>query len=170
MHRDPSHFPFSPWVCNIRRRLWNHLCCLDGMAVQFYGAESCLPARTDARPHQNANDGDWQASRFGKPGCTPLDEHGFKDTTFALVNKAISDTVRKLAGLDAEEYEKKECLIRDDETMIVRKYLRNIDRSNPRQTVVMAFMEIRFAALRLVLQYRQTDKMKTKPMDRGRHR
>jgi hypothetical protein len=140
------------------------------MAVQFYGAESCLPARADSKPHQNANDSDWQATRFGKPGCTPLDESGFKDTTFALVNRAISETVRELAGLDVEDYEKKESLIRDDEAIIISKYLKDVDRSNPRQTVILAFMEIRFAALRLVLQHRQTDKMKLNPMDGGRHR
>jgi hypothetical protein len=170
MHRDPSHFPFSPWVCNIRRRLWNHVCCLDGLAVQFYGAESCLPARTDSRPQQNANDSEWQTSRFGKPGCTPKDETGFKDTTFALVNRAISDTIRELAELDTSEYEKKEAIIRDNEASITRKYFRDVDRSNPRQTVVVAFMEVRFAALRLTIRHRQTEKMKTKPMDQGRHR
>jgi hypothetical protein len=40
-----------------------------------------------------------------KPGCTLLDEDGFRDTTFALVNRAISETVRKLACLDAQNYE-----------------------------------------------------------------
>ncbi|EPE31846.1 Zn2/Cys6 DNA-binding protein [Glarea lozoyensis ATCC 20868] len=170
MHRDPSHFPFSPWVCNIRRRLWNHICCLDGLAIQFYGAESCLPARSDSRPHQNANDSDWDANRFGKPGSTPQDELGFQDTTFVLVNRSISDTIRKLAELDVVENEKKESIIRDNEAILAGKYLRDVDRSNPRQTVVVAFMEIRLAALRLVVRHRQTEKLKTRPMDRGRHR
>ncbi|KAG9229823.1 hypothetical protein BJ875DRAFT_176798 [Amylocarpus encephaloides] len=170
IHRDPSHFPFSPWVCNIRRRLWNHLCCLDGQAIQFYGAQSCLPAKSDASPPQNANESDWHASRFAKPASAPQDAVGFKDLTFPVVNRAISDTIRDLADTDCKNFEKREEILRRAESFITEKYLSEVDRSNPRHTVVVALMEVRLAGLRLNTRHRQLTRIRTSPADPGRYR
>jgi hypothetical protein len=145
-HRDPSHFPYSPWVCEIRRRAWNHLCCLDAMALSFYGAESCLPTTSDARPPQNANDLEWHASRFANPSSVPSSS-GFTDMAFALVHRIIADATRLLARVDPPEFEKKEAILHQTEADLKNNYL--LDTANLSHKVVAAFAEVRIASLRL---------------------
>lgn len=162
MHRDPSHFPYSPWVCEIRRRFWNHVCCLDAMAQSFYGTESSLPATSDARPPQNANDVDWHASRFAKPSSVPSST-GFADMTFALVHRVIADTTRALARVEALEFEKKEIILRQTEADLRDNHLHNIDRNIPLHNAVAAFAETKIATLRLSNRHRQTQKSSSEP-------
>ncbi|PMD55438.1 uncharacterized protein K444DRAFT_88562 [Hyaloscypha bicolor E] len=165
-HRDPSLFPFSPWVYEIRRRIWNHLCCLDAMALTFYGAESCLPAISDAQPPQNANEIDWHTSRFANPSSVPSSS-GFTDMTFALVHRIIADTTRALARVNPLDFEKKETIIRQTEADLHNGYLR--DTADPSHKIIAAFAEVRIANLRLSNQHRQTQKVTTQPLDPGRH-
>jgi len=167
MHRDPSHFPYSPWVCEIRRRLWNHLCCLDAMAVSFYGAESCLPATTDSRPPQNANDRDWHASRFAKPSSVPS-APGFAEMTFPLVHRAIADVTRFLAATELHDFEKKDVILREAETHINDTLLCDIDRNDPSHSVVAAYAEIRLASLKLPNLHRREKESHCNPSDPGR--
>jgi hypothetical protein len=155
LHRDPTNYPFSPWVCEIRTRIWNHICCLDAWALSSFGAESCLPATSDTRPPINANDHDWHASRFAKPSEAPLDVPGIKDMTFALVNRGISDVIHKLAHLRTDSFEERENLLRQTETDLNTRYLGNIDRSSPPETVIVAFIEVSFSSLRLSIRHRQ---------------
>jgi hypothetical protein len=155
LHRDPINYPFSSGVCEIRHRLWNHLCCLDGWALASFGAESCLPATSDSRPPINADDIHWHPSRFAKPADAPIDMPEIKDLTFALVNREISDTIRKLALINTDNFEEREDVLRQAEISLTTRYLSNIDRSNPTHTVVVAFIEICFSSLRLSVRYRK---------------
>lgn len=166
-HRDPSHFPYSPWVCEIRRKIWNHLCCLDAMALSFYGAESCLPVTSDAEPPQNANEIEWRTSRFATPSSVPSSS-GFTDMTFVLVHRVIADTTRTLARVHPLDFERKEAILYQTETDLQDNYLHNT--GDPSYRVVAAFVEVRIANLRLSNNYRQTQKGTTQPQDPGRHK
>jgi hypothetical protein len=155
MHRDPSHFPLPPWVCELRRRAWNYLCCLDALALSSYGAESCLPATADAQPPKNANDGEWHASRFAKPSSIPPDARGFKETTFILARREIAELTVRLAQVDPQDFATKERLLRQTKISLDEKYLNLIDRTNPSQTVVAALIEVSLSSLRLTLRHRR---------------
>ncbi|KAN0107928.1 Fungal specific transcription factor domain containing protein [Hyaloscypha variabilis] len=165
-HRDPSHFPFSPWVCEIRRRIWNHLYCLDAMALSFYGAEPCLPPTSDAQPPQNANEIEWHTSRFANPSSVPSSS-GFTDMTFILAHRLIAESTQSLADVDPLDFEKREFIIGQAETNLRRNY--DYDTADPSHKVVAAYTEVRIASLRLSNQHRQTQKATTQPMDSGRH-
>ena len=165
-HRDPSHFPYSPWVCEIRRRIWNHLCCLDAMALSFYGAESCLPATSDAQAPQNANETDWRTSHFTTLSTVPS-RSGFTDMTFALVHRAIADTTRDLARVHPLDFEKKDTILRQLEADLQTKYFYDTD--NPLHLVAAAFAEVRISGLRLSNHHRQTQKEILQPLDSARH-
>jgi hypothetical protein len=168
LHRDPSHFPFSPWVCEIRGRAWNQLCCLDSMALSFYGTETCLPAVSDSRPPQNANDLDWHASRFANPSSVPSSS-GFTDMTFVLVHRIIADAIRALVDVDPLDFEKKEAILRHTETDLQNNYLRNTSHSS-HKVVVAAYAEVRIASLRLSNRHRQASKVASPaPEPSGRH-
>ncbi|KAF2670743.1 hypothetical protein BT63DRAFT_200131 [Microthyrium microscopicum] len=154
-HRDPSHFPYAPWICELRRRLWNYLCCLDALALSSYGAESCLPATADAQPPKNGNDEDWHANRFAKLSSVPLDAKGFKETTFILARRGIAGLTVQLSQFDSNDHAAKERLIRQTKLSLDEKYLNDIDLSNPSQTVVAAFIEVSLSSLRLTLRHRR---------------
>jgi hypothetical protein len=134
------------------------VCCLDAMALSSYGTESCLPATSDARPPQNANDLDWHASRFAKPSSVPSST-GFTDMTFTLVHRVIANTTRALAIIDPQEFEKKETILRQTEADLRDNYLNQIDRNIPSHNVVAAFAEVKIATLRLSNQHRQAQKI-----------
>ncbi|KAL5324603.1 hypothetical protein ACEPPN_009149 [Leptodophora sp. 'Broadleaf-Isolate-01'] len=169
IHRDSQHFPFSPWVTEIRARIWNYICILDAQAITSYGAESCLPPTCDALPPRNANDRDWHASRFANPSSVPPNVLGFKDTTFALVHREISNTTRLLATVDGTDFDKRHGILSQAETSLNQKYLDRIDRTNPSQTVIAALVEIRLSTLRLSLRHRQTENTKLHPSDPQRY-
>ena len=168
MHKDPSHFPISPWVCEIRRRSWNHLCVLDSVALSSYGAESCLPASSDARPPQNANDSDWHASRFAKPSSVPSNTVGFKDMAFALVHREISDMTRELARIDFHRFDEKDAIINRVEAHLTEDYLSHIDSSKPSQTSIAAFVEVKLASARLSIRHRRSENVKSNVEERHR--
>lgn len=154
-HRDPSHFPYSPWICELRRRGWNYICCLDALALSSYGAESCIPATSDAQPPKNADDAEWHASRFAKPSSVPQTATGFKETTFVLARREIADLTLQLSRVDPQDLVAKERLLRHTKLSLDEKYLNNIDGSNPSQTVVAALVEVSLSSLRLTIRHRR---------------
>ncbi|KAL2073846.1 hypothetical protein VTL71DRAFT_11172 [Oculimacula yallundae] len=165
IHRDSRHFPFSPWVTEIRARIWNHICVLDAQAINSYGAESCLPTTSDALPPINANDRDWHASRFANPSSVPQNAQSHKDTTFVLVHREIADTTRRLAAIDGTKFDERYNIVSQCEATLNQKYLAGIDRTNPSQTVIAAFVEIRISTFKLSLRHRQIQSSKAPPSD-----
>lgn len=162
LHRDPSHFPYSPWVCELRRRIWNHICYLDGLAISSYGAESCLPASSDSVPPGNANDGDWHASRFAKPASVPSNILGFKDMSCVLTQRQVSDTVRALAKLEPNDFTGKEKILDETEGILNAKYFRSGIIEHPAYAVATALVDIRLSSLRLLVKHRQSEAGKCK--------
>jgi hypothetical protein len=169
IHRDPSHFPLSPWVSELRRRAWNHLVCLDALAISSYGAESCLPASSDSRPPQHANDGDWLPSRFVKPSSVPSNCDGLTDMTFVLVHREIADLVRNLSNIYCLDFQAKEEVIRQTETKLKEGYLAGINPTNRAQTIIAALVEVKFSSIRLSIRYYQVAGPKSESSEPARH-
>lgn len=170
LHRDPEKFPLSPWVCEIRRRMFNHLSVLDALALSSFGTESHMPMTADTTPPRNANDEEWHASRFALPSSVPSDTAGFKGMTFALVHREIGDLAREIAKLEIRDLKEKESLIRQTEVNLNAKYLKNLDSSNPSQTVVAAFVEVSISNLKLVNRHRKTMEADVATKDREMYR
>lgn len=164
IHRDSRHFPYSEWVIEIRSRLWNQICCLDAQAITCYGAESCLPASSDARPPRNANDRDWHASRFAKPSSVPPNVLGITDTTFVIVHRDIANATRLLTRIDSSELDEKCQILRETEAS-VSEYLAGVDATNPSHTVIAAVVEVKLSTLRLSVRHRKAENEKASPSD-----
>lgn len=135
--------------------MWNQICCLDALAIHSYGAESCLPPTSDSRPPTNANDEEWHPGRFSKPYSVPQSVAGFKDMTFPLVHREVADLTRRLAALDCHNIKDKEDHIRSTEIRVNSKYLRDLNRSDPSQSIVAAMVEVKLSGLRLKLLHQQ---------------
>jgi hypothetical protein len=74
--------------------------------------------------------------------------------TFVLVQREVADLTRHLSRLDSQDVKSKESLIRQTENSLNDKYLKDIDRSNPSQTIVAAMVEVNLSSLRLAIRYR----------------
>jgi hypothetical protein len=118
---------------------------------------------TDAAPPNNANDGDWHASRFAKPSSVPQNTIGFKDMTFVLVQREISDLTRALSRLECNGFEAKEKMLNDMDLSLTTRYFNKIDRNNASQAIIGAFARIRLSSLRLTIQYRRSKSGKLQP-------
>ncbi|RDW91575.1 hypothetical protein BP5796_02740 [Coleophoma crateriformis] len=162
-HRDPAHYPLSKWVGEIRRRIWNQICCLDALAITNFGAESCLPATADCMPPINANDEEWKASRFASPSSLPGGSSGYTDMTYTLVEREISDLTRKLTKIGSQEIELEKNEIQQVERKLNELYFLDVDRTLPAQTVIVAMAEVRLSTLKLGIKYREAISSKTGP-------
>lgn len=155
-HRDPSHYPLGQWVCELRRRAWNQLCCLDALAVNSYGVESSLPHQADTSPPMNAEDISWHASRYATSNTVPSPVDGLTGMTFALVQSRIADLTHRLSSVDSQDLKARMSLIQEMEDDLRERYLQHVDRSNPSHTIVVAFCEDKVAGLRLIGLHRET--------------
>jgi hypothetical protein len=93
LHRDPSDSAYSPFIIEIRRRMWNYLNILDGFAMLNYGCESCLAALP-----RNAEEEFWLASRFIKPSNVPPEVSGFTNMSLATIRGMLANLTRDVAN------------------------------------------------------------------------
>lgn len=138
LHQDPGHFNFSPWVREMRRRLWNHLMYLDHPAFNGEGATSGLDQITSVRPPTNADDDQWVPTRFGKQDSAPPDSEGFRDTSWVVARGVIFGVTRRLIQLQKQGASQEE-LVRaagEARSYIKRKFLDPLDETQPLQAVL----------------------------------
>ena len=76
--------------------------------------------------------------------------------TFALVQRELADLTRHLSRLDSKDFTTKENLIRQTEVSLNEKYLKELDRSNPSQTIVAAITELNLSCLRLTVLHQKS--------------
>lgn len=91
------------------------------------------------------------------------------DMSFILVYRAISDCVRELADTPVGEFERRERVIRACERGVMEKYLKDVDGSNPAHIVILAFLEVKLAGLRLSVRQRRTEKARSHSIEGGRY-
>ncbi|KAF9872334.1 hypothetical protein CkaCkLH20_10161 [Colletotrichum karsti] len=97
LHRDPSHYPtYTPWVTDVRRRIWGHFELLDSPVYNLEGADSGLPFISDTQPAANANNSQWTPTRFAKPSSVPPDIEGITDMSFVLVRNCLCKTMQSI--------------------------------------------------------------------------
>ncbi|CAI7652385.1 unnamed protein product [Penicillium crustosum] len=89
LHKDPTWFDYSPWVCEWRRRLWNHVILLDQRAIALEGVPSLVNFSWDTRLPTNIDDVAWNTSPFMKPSEVPHPALGFTSMTPSLVKRHV---------------------------------------------------------------------------------
>lgn len=98
LHRDGTHFSLSPFVTEMRRRLWWNIVVLDARACEDSGYEtSILHDKTDTRMPLNINDEDitQDMAQFPRPKV------GSTDMIFCLERFKAIDTIRRLQETSA---------------------------------------------------------------------
>lgn len=98
LHRDGTHFSLSPFVTEMRRRLWWNIVVLDARACEDSGYEtSILHDKTDTKMPLNINDEDITQDmvQFPRPKV------GSTDMIFCLERFKAIDTIRRLQETSA---------------------------------------------------------------------
>jgi hypothetical protein len=78
--------------------------------------------------------------------------------SFMLARREIAELTIRISQLDPQDLAAKDRLVREAKLSLDEKYLNSIDRSNPSQTVVAAFIEISLSSLRLNIRHRRASK------------
>jgi Fungal specific transcription factor domain len=153
LHRDPSHFTFSPWVSEMRRRLWNYLSHLDSRYLEALGGGSCLSALFwDTKPPTNANDGQWEASRFATKSSIPGEVNGFTDMTFAILCGQLANMMRNvLMQTETATLKSFEILLAGERARLHERHLQHLNTDVPFQQLVGVLCEIMMSRLRLII-------------------
>ncbi|OHW98797.1 C6 transcription factor [Colletotrichum incanum] len=153
LHRDPSHYSYSPWVANLRRRIWSHFELMDNPLYNLEGADSGLPLISDVQPPRNANDSQWMPTRFAKPGSAPLDQDGITDMSFALVRQHLVRTmqsiIRRRNDASADELSR---IVDQTENFIKAKFIAHADGSSPSHALIVSHFRGSMKSMRLLIE------------------
>ncbi|EXF86439.1 hypothetical protein CFIO01_00136 [Colletotrichum fioriniae PJ7] len=152
LHRDPSHYSYSPWIANMRRRVWTHFEIMDNPVYNLEGADSGLPSISDVQPAKNANDSQWIPNRFAKPGSTPPDQDGITDMSFVLIRqhlfKTMQSVTRRRNDTSPEELNR---IIDQTENFIKAKFISHVDGSSASHAIIVSYFRSSMRSMRLLV-------------------
>lgn len=93
VHRDGFHFGLSPFVIEMRRRLWWQVCILDTRASEDHGCDPTIVEQAfDTKMPLNINDVD--ISPDSK--AFPPERQGCTDMSFCLIRFEVANTFRRI--------------------------------------------------------------------------
>ncbi|TDZ15645.1 Aurofusarin cluster transcription factor aurR2 [Colletotrichum orbiculare MAFF 240422] len=140
LHRDPSHYSYSPWISNMRRRIWSHFELLNNPVYNLEGADSGLPYISDVRPATNANDSQWTPTRFAKPGSAPPDQEGITDMSFVLVRQHMCRTMQSIVEKRNESTsEDLSRLVEQANAFLKAKFMNHVVANSQLQTLLVSY-------------------------------
>ncbi|CAI0641353.1 unnamed protein product [Colletotrichum noveboracense] len=153
LHRDPGHYPtYTPWVTNMRRRIWGHFELLDNPVYNLEGADSGLPFISDTQPATNANDSQWVPTRFAKPSSAPSDQEGITDMSFVLVRQCLMKTMQSIArrrnGSSPEELGR---IVEQTENFLTTKFMSHVVAANPSHAIMLSYYKGSMKSMRLLI-------------------
>ena len=150
VHWDGTHFALSPWRIELRRRLWHHIVLIDTWCMENHGLESAIPdGFSDCKLPQNSNDSAWDVSDSST--LQPRAQSDFTDMTFALLQFEVAALMRvalrhsvPVIGNEKVYCEFHAQLRRENWNHVEQTYLRKLNDSDPRQTLVMDSAKLTF--------------------------
>ncbi|KAK8011197.1 hypothetical protein PG990_010162 [Apiospora arundinis] len=150
LHKDPSSHLFTPWVAEMRRRLWTYFLVMDQPTYNSEGAESLFDTLPWVPRPVNANDNQWPPHRFMKPEQVPADADGFTDMAFANIRRELYYMSREVGRLfRMTEPERLLSIITDCDNAIRKKYIDHMNVQNPMQAVIIGYYSFYHRCLRI---------------------
>lgn len=139
LHKDPSHHLFTPWVAEMRRRMWTYFLVMDHPAYNYEGAESLFDHMPWTPRPINTNDNQWPAHRFLKPDQVPLDIDGLTDMTFVNIRREQLFMAREAAKLTrSTDLDKVLSIMGECDRAIRKKYIdRMCEPDSPMESVIL---------------------------------
>ncbi|KAF6833867.1 C6 transcription factor [Colletotrichum plurivorum] len=140
LHRDPGHYSYSPWACNMRRRIWAQFEVMDNPLYNLEGAESGLSFISDVQPPKNANDSQWAPTPFAKPGSTPADADGITDMSFVLVRSCLLKTLHSITKRRNEANpDELRRIVDQTDSFLKTKFMNHVDATSPIQALLLSY-------------------------------
>lgn len=150
LHKDPSAHLFTPWVAEMRRRLWTYFLVMDQPTYNSEGAESLFDTLPWIPRPVNANDNQWPPHRFMKPEQVPADADGFTDMAFANIRRELYYMSREVGRLfRMTEPERLLAIITDCDNAIRKKYIDHMNVQIPMQAVIVGYYSFYHRCLRI---------------------
>jgi len=151
LHRDPGHYNIAPWVGEVRRRLWNTLLILDSQMFSGEGAESALEPLSNVQRSVNAEDCEWNVSRFAKPDSTPVDREGWTEQTHSILWTELVKLSRRLGRMSLAVAPPEDMYRLIDETAayLSGRFVGCIGESNHMQIITLSRFKAEIAHQRL---------------------
>lgn len=153
IHRDGTHFKLSPFVVEMRRRLWWAICVLDSRACEDTGYESAIALKSaDTKFPLNVNDTDLTSNMKHLPPSTS----GVTEMTFSVVRFESTEIFRRIQGVSWDEsdlptgLDEKKAAIKKEQARIEWKYFNALDLSDPYSWYTWAISRIVFTKMWLV--------------------
>lgn len=149
LHKDPSSHLFTPWVAEMRRRLWTYFMVMDQPIYNSEGAESLFDTLPWISRPVNANDNQWPPHRFMKPEQVPVDADGFTDMAFANIRRELYYMSREVGRLfRMTETERLLAIIANCDSAIRKKYIDHMNVQSPMQAVIVGYYSFYHRCLR----------------------
>ncbi|KAF6826329.1 C6 transcription factor [Colletotrichum musicola] len=152
LHRDPGHYSYSPWACNMRRRIWAQFEVMDNPMYNLEGAESGLSFISDVQPPKNANDSQWAPTPFAKPGSTPADADGITDMSFVLVRSCLLKTLHSITKRRNEANpDELRRIVDQTDSFLKTKFMNHVDATSPIQALLLSYYRGGMQSIRLLV-------------------
>lgn len=159
IHRDGVHFSLSPFVVEMRRRLWWCICVLESRACEDTGYDATItPQSVDTQLPLNVNDSDL----FPDMTQLPQPRVGPTDMIFSVLRFENTKIFRRLQYMSADStlegyklsaaqtFEKKTQAITEFQSRIQKLYLKHLDLSDPFSYFTSTISRIIFTKMWLV--------------------
>ena len=150
LHQDKSLYSFSPFVAEMRTRLWSYFLVLDQPGYNAEGSESLFDMKPWNSPSLNVNDHDWPAHRFVKADQVPSEARGYTDMTFALIRRELYSLSRELRNMGRSvELCGRMAKINEVESRIRENYIDHMDYCDPMQRAIRLYTQRYIEEVRL---------------------
>lgn len=120
--------------------MWNHLLLMDNQYYTGEGSEAVFDLVSNVYRSTNANDDDWNPTRFAKDDTGAEDRDGWTEMTFPIIRQEILSIQRRVLKLKMQD-SSSDLIYRaldDDEAYLNRKFLVHLDEADPMQLVTLS--------------------------------
>lgn len=156
LSHDPSHFNFSPWEADQRRRLWLYIQHLDFRCCDTSAAEAlCTGLSADCKRPKNVDDSQWEPCPFSKKSSEPESVLAFREMTFVTLRHEVesvqSEIIRQTRGAASETAQTRVMQYR---ALIEQRFLQYFDESDPMQRLVALYIRSRIDHIEIIARHR----------------
>ncbi|KAF2769757.1 hypothetical protein EJ03DRAFT_242113, partial [Teratosphaeria nubilosa] len=159
LHQEPAEKGLKPFECELRRRLWFHICQLESRGAEEGGARSTsVMEGSDLRFPANLNDCDLDPQAVE----VPVSRIGVTEMTFVRVRWEAQRMVHKLwnikkqakgsgdmSGLRAQQYQ----FFNEASARLKEEYLDHMDSSRPYDWMCRLFLEGMIHKVRMMIEH-----------------
>lgn len=155
LNHDPSHFNFSPFKADQRRRMWLYLHHLDFRCCENFAVEPlCTGMNADCKRPKNVNDNQWEPCPYSKKSTEPESVLSFREMTFVILRHEVesvhSEIMRQLRSDASDSAQSRVMQYR---ALVEQRILQYFDETDPLQKLVAAYIRSRVDHINIIARH-----------------